>query len=92
MNNKEKINDLKHELYAIWCKDRVPKIEFNNIHYKINNFRNNAVKDDDYLNLCEYDYELNWIVKNPTKSGEYRRILVKKLYDKINSNYQIKNK
>ena len=87
MDNKYKLKSTISELYVIGYSDKGINTLFKYVINSVNNWINfkDTIHDDDYIKLREIYTELNWIDNNRTKSDTIRKPLIKKLYNKFQS-------
>jgi hypothetical protein len=91
MDNKYKLKSTVSELYAMMYSDKGINTLFKYVINSVNNWINfeDTPHDDDYRKLREIYTELNWIDNNRTKSNTIRKPLIKKLYNKFQTDSSV---
>ena len=93
MNNFNKFEDIHSELYNLYSKDRIPKIQFKNLITNIKRYIDRCVKeehDEYYYDILDTYNDLEDILTKTTSKGTIKKILFNNIFKDVHNRYNIK--
>lgn len=85
MDNQRKLEDIKSEMYIIYCNNKVPKMKFKNLISSIESYVSckEVSKNDNYYYDIHHIYKELKTIHVSDKTGQISKILFNHYFKKI---------